>query len=194
MLTFDAGPHVYFWNDDIVPGVTDVIRGAIGDPFERVAPEILEHARQRGTAVHKACELDDAGNLDEDSVDFRIRPYVAAWRKFRAQFRCEVVMAESALYSRVYGYAGTPDVVIELPNFEQAVVDRKTGLPGPAAALQTAAYQVLAQENGLRPTRRFALRMLPTGQYRFDEYKNAGDVRDFLACLAVHRLRERIAA
>lgn len=196
MLEFDPVAHAYRWQGRPVPGVTTIIRGALGDPFERVAANVLEHARQRGQAVHKACELDDAGDLDETTVDVRIWPYVAAWRAFRREFRFRVIFAERPLFSDVHGYAGTPDCAIALPDGAHAVVDRKTGLPGPAAALQTAAYAHLidATFGAADPMRRFALRMLPTGKYRFDEYTNPRDWPDFLGCLAVHRLKERIAA
>jgi hypothetical protein len=195
MLEFDPVEHAYRWQGKPVPGVTTIIRGALGDPFEHVAAPVLERARQRGSAVHKACELDDAGCLDEATVDARIVPYVEAWRKFRREFGFRVQFAERPLYHAVHGYAGTPDCAIELACGLPAIVDRKTGLPGPAAALQTAAYAELAYwlDAPPRQVRRFALRMLPNGRYQMHEYTNPGDFRDFLACLAVHRLKERLA-
>jgi hypothetical protein len=196
MLEFDPVAHEYRWQRKLVPSVTTIIRGALGNPFERVAAPVMERARQRGTAVHKACELDDAGTLDESSVDPQIAAYVDAWRAFRREFGFEVLFAELPLYAHTHGFAGTPDCVIKLPDGVRAVVDRKTGLPGPAAALQTAAYAHLidAEFGADLPLRRFAMRMLPSGKYRFHEYTELGDWRDFLACLAVHRLRERLAA
>jgi hypothetical protein len=196
MLSFDEPSHVYTWKGAMVPGVTTVIRDALGNPFERVAADVLEHARQRGSAVHKACELDDAGMLDESTVDRRIVPYVDAWRAFRQQFQFQVLFAETPLYSVAHGFAGTPDCAIALLDGAVAVLDRKTGLPGPAAAMQTAAYAHLVDSEfdfGGIGLRRFALRMLPTGQYRIHEYTNPGDWRDFLAALTVYRLKERIA-
>ena len=67
----------------------------------------------------------------------------------------------------------------------------------PAAALQTAAYAALIDEEyGAEdaPMRRFALHALPSGKYRLHEFTNAGDWREFLAALVVMRLKERIAA
>lgn len=195
MLEFDPVQHVYRVAGGVVPGVTTVIRGALGDPFERVAAPILERARQRGNAVHKACELDDAGMLDESSVDPKIAAYVDAWRAFRREFAFRVLFAERPLYSALYGYAGTPDVVGVFEDSSVIVIDRKTGLPGPAAALQTAAYAALvAEATPCAVPARFALRMLPSGKYRMDEYSGVADWRDFLSCLNVHRLRERLAA
>lgn len=197
MLTFDADAHRYAFNGVRVENVTTVLRSALGDPFERVARDVLELARQRGKAAHLACQLDDAGTLDEASVDARILPYVDAWRLFRRQWRFDVNFAEVPLYSPTYGYAGTPDVVATSADGQIICIDRKTGLPGAFAALQTAAYATLVAErfalhwNGIR---RFALRMMPDGKYRFHEYDSPADWRDFLSCLNVHRIKERIAA
>jgi hypothetical protein len=194
-LQFDAARHVYSRGGRTVPGVTGVIRASLGYPFEHVAARVLEYAQQRGTAVHRACELDDEGVLDDATIDPRIMPYVVAWRSFRSQYPLTVITAETRLYSTVYGFAGTPDVVAMLPDDTLAVIDRKTGLPGIAARLQTAGYAQLVaelQSVDVRSVRRFALRMLPTGKYRFDEHTATSDWRDFIACLTVARLIERM--
>ena len=200
MLEFDAEGHVYRWNGEQKPGVTQIIRTALGNPFARVAGGVLETARQRGNAVHRACELDDAGNLDESSLDARIVPYVEAWRDFRHAFRFEVLFSEMPLYMPVYDFAGTPDCVVRFDDERFGVIDRKSGLPGRAAALQTVAYAML-----VRPMlgdgevvgcqiRRFALQMQANGNYRLHEYTSPRDWPDFLACLTVLRLKERISA
>ncbi len=196
MLAFEPASHTYTWKGARVPSVTTIIRRVLGNPFEHVAASLLAYARQRGTAVHKACELDDAGELDESTVDARIVPYLDAWRLFRQQFKFRVLFAEKPLYSEFHGFAGTPDCCIECDLGWLAVLDRKTGLPGPAAALQTAAYGHLVDRHidSDIPVRRFALRMLPNGKYKLHEYTAPGDWREFLACLVCVRLQERIAA
>lgn len=193
MLTFDPAAHAYEWNARPVPSVTQVIRSALGDPFERVAAPVLELARQRGRAVHRACELDDAGRLDESSVDPRIVEYVRAWRDFRRAFAFTIDYAERPLYSLVYDFAGTPDVVGRIDDTTVAVVERKTGLPGAAAELQTAGQAILVAKDAPQRIRRFALQMKPTGRYSLVEHKNPSDIRDFLSCLNVHRRKQRVA-
>lgn len=196
MLTFDAETHRYAWDGQPVPGVTQVIRSAVGDPFARIARDVLERKRQIGHAAHKAAELDAAGMLNEATVHPAVLPYLSAWRAFRRETGFEVVASEEKLYHTVLGYAGQLDFWGTFPARPgAAVVDLKTGLPGPMAAMQTAAYleMVLFHYAGLEgEQRRFALRALPTGRYKLEEYTNPGDWRDFLACLAVHRLKERI--
>lgn len=196
MLKFDSVGHRYTWQGAPVPGVTDVIRSALGDPFANVPPLVLEFKRTLGVAAHLACHLDDAGELDDASVHPEVRPRLEAWRAFRREFPFTVFASERPLYHTLYGYAGTPDRGIVVNGGKwHAVVDLKTGFPGPAAALQLAAYERLFDaEYGHPVMRRFALQALPSGRYRFTEYTGVSDWRDFLACLAVHRLKERIAA
>lgn len=197
MLAFDEPTHRYTWNGQPVPGVTEVIRSALGDPFANFDSETLTRKRQIGIAAHRAVELDDAGKLNQDSVHPAVLPYLEAWRAFRRESKFQPLMSETKEYSGQYGYAGTFDA-LGLLRDDLAVVDFKTGLPGPMAALQTAAYAPLIPDSiavAYPPPvriRRFALRALPTGRYKFDEYTNPADWRDFLACLAVYRLKKRI--
>ena len=198
MLTFDPVEHRYEWNGCVVPSITQVLRSVLGDPFLHVHPAALEYARQRGTAVHKACELDDAGQLDERSVAPEIAGYVRAWREFRRAFPFKVIASERPLYSSANGYAGTPDRIVAAFGF-RAVVEIKTGLPGIFADLQTAAQAILAQENysgsiefGVPPLRRFVMHIKANGTPHLDECTSQSDWRDFLSALNVYRLKERI--
>jgi len=195
MLAFDPIEHRYAWNGARVPGVTEVLSSVLGDAFARVPEHVLEHKRRIGEATHLACHLDDLGDLDEGSVHPEVRPRLEAWRAFRYESGCEVLISERPLYHPACGYAGTPDRLVRF-NGGRAVVDLKTGLPGARACLQTAAYAELvdAEYGAEEPLRRFALHALQDGRYRLIEHTNRGDLRDFLACLAVHRLKERIAA
>lgn len=193
MLTFDEPTHAYAWQGKPVPGVTAVIRGALGDPFARIDPDVLERKRAIGKAAHRAVELDDAGKLDEATVHPAVVPYLEAWRAFRRESGFAPLLSEQKGYHETYGYAGQLDVLGRI-NGDRAVVDLKTGLPGLQAAIQTAAYAMLVPYEltpGLQP-RRFALLAQINGRYKFIEYTAPGDWRDFLACLAVYRLKQRI--
>lgn len=197
MLTFDPVAHRYEWDGKATQSVTQVIAAALGDPF---AGRDVEHARQRGSAVHKACELDAVGCLDESTVAPEIRAYVDAWREFRRSFRPKIIASEMPLYTGLYDYAGTPDFVFchTHRNDLWGVVDIKSGLLGMRARLQTAGYMHLVGEHfNLRPMacKRFALQLRPSGTFQFVEHDNAAaDWRDFLSCLNVSRLKQKEAA
>ncbi len=194
-LVFDPVGHVYTWNGKRVPNVTAIIRDALGDPFANVSPAVLEYARQRGQAVHKACELDDAGQLDERTVDPVIAGYLEAWRALRQAWRFRIMASELPIYNPALGYACTPDVVFEAPT-TWGVIEIKTGLPGLQAELQTAAQLEAARHHFdmLQGGERFAVRLDKNGKPHFERHDHPGNWRDFLSCLNVCRLRERIAA
>lgn len=192
MLTFDEPSHVYAWNAKTVPSVTTILRDVLGDRFASINADILAHARQRGKAWHKARELDDAGQLDEGSVAPEIAGMLDAWRSFRRYWPHKVIASELPLYHKTLGYAGTPDLVLEAADW-CGVVDGKTGLPGPRAALQTVAYAELVREhfNATKLPRRFAIQVCADGKFRVTEYKVTSDWRDFISCLNVYRLRQK---
>ena len=58
-LVFRESDHTYWLGDVQVPGVTTVL--AILGGYEGIPERILRKAADRGTAVHKITELDDAG-------------------------------------------------------------------------------------------------------------------------------------
>lgn len=197
MLEFDEPSHTYRWNGKIVPGVTQVIRAALGDPFSGVPPDVLERKRAIGSAAHKACELDSQGRLDEATVHPAVLPYLRAWRAFVSETAFWPTWREEKVYNAAHGYAGQLDFLGGCAaNNTSMLVDMKTGLPGPLAALQTSAYAEAAcsERPSMPMPRRFSLQVLTTGRYKLVEYSNPGDFADFLACLRIYRLKERIAA
>jgi len=75
-----------------------------------------EWSRDRGSMVHLATHYDDMGELDEDSLDPIIIPYVDGWRKFKRESGFVVETSEVPMASKVYQYAGTPDVIGHFPS------------------------------------------------------------------------------
>lgn len=192
-LHFRAADHSYWLGDGRLPAVSDIIAPLDGFRNGAIPGRYLEEARARGTAVHRACELDDEGDLDERSVDASLRPYLAAWRGFSQARIAEMLAIEQPLASKRYHYAGTPDRVARLVTDHLAILDVKTGAPQSVHAIQTAAYAELAAEHyedrGKR-VKRFAVQLSGNGKFKLHEFKDAGDFGVFLACLSVWRWRE----
>ena len=100
---------------------------------------------ERGRMIHLATALYDYGTLDESSLDYRIVPYLEAFKSYREQFpfietdypdrNIEIVLGD-----HVYDYAGTLD---------RNDIEIKAGKPEPWHRIQLAAYQNLATLNGL---------------------------------------------
>lgn len=185
MLTFREDIHEYRWHGVVVPSVTTVLSSILGGPPDT---QNVREAAERGTIVHETIALDLAGDLDEASVDPQVAPYLAAARLFMRECDFKPTRWEERLYSAQHGVAGTLDCY-----GDGTVLDWKAGAKRPQYALQTCAYQILAEESGLPVKRRMVVYLKDTGAYEVELHKNASDRADFLALLRVFRLKERFS-
>lgn len=185
MLQFNAERHEYTVNGVIIPSVTTVLSSILGGPPDT---HNVRAAAERGTIVHETVALDLAGDLDEESVDPQVQPYLAAARLFCRECEFKPMIWEARLYSAAHGFAGTLDCY-----GDGIVLDWKAGAKRPQYALQTCAYQILAEESGLPVKRRMVVYLKDTGAYEVELHKNASDRADFLALLRVFRLKERFS-
>lgn len=165
-LQFDPATHAYTWRGARVPSVTQVLKdtGLIDDQW------YTERSRQIGQAVHLATEFDDAGRLNEATVATLIRPYLDAWRKFRAEtgFTPSPGGIEARIYNQSAQYAGTLDRIGALAGGAEVLLDIKTGAPQSWHALQLAAYAMALPEP--RRYRRARVQLKSDGTYRYTEF------------------------
>lgn len=186
-LIFDARTHTYMMGGEIVPGVTSVLKPLID--FSRIPADVLAAKADLGRRIHAATEFDDDGDLDEDSVEPDVAPYLAAYRRFRAESGAVVVANERMVYEPMHRYAGTLDRILQIDRIDW-LVDIKSCVTTPmSAGPQTAAY--LRALNDPRVQRRAALRLRPDGTYRFEPLTSPDDWSCFYACLAVRRYTEK---
>lgn len=179
-LTFDEASHTYQFNGQVVPGVTSIL-SPLTD-FSRVPPAVLEAASQFGKAVHRACELDDLGELDEAALDPALKPYLQAWRKFSAEHQVQWDVIEEPVYHITMRYAGTPDR-FGLVNGVRTVVDIKsTAQLYPAVGPQLAAYaNALLEPFAIR----MAVQLKADGTYVAKAYKDPTDWPMFASLLTL---------
>lgn len=164
---FDKEKHVYYVDGQKVPGVSEILRGlGLSKEYGGVSPFYAE----RGTAVHKAIEYLLAGELDEDTLDPLLVPYIngfKAWWKDRV-FPSLPPPTEVRLYSRRLNYAGTVDL-LTLPD---EIWDYKCSKdPDPAFELQGLLYENLVLEN-FGVTAVFRVLQLP-GENNFKVLENS---------------------
>lgn len=197
MLTFDETAHVYYWHGKPRPNVTRII--APLTDYSMIPAARLERARQQGVAVHRMVELDCKNDLDVATLPEWLRPYLAAWHRFKDETGFECWDAERRFYNERLGYAGTLDlagILHKLPKIRDgAIIDVKRSLfGGPAIGLQTVAYEdgrnALVPKD-LRTRYRFALILNADGSYRLPEYNDPDDRAAFLACLQQTRWKEK---
>jgi len=187
---FNKTDHSYWLGKTRLIGVSDAIQAAGLKDFSRIAPDVLEHARQRGTAVHTACHFLDEGDLDWATVSTEIEPYVRAWERFKKETGVELLRIEKPLFHATLGYAGTPDRVVNLyPH--KGIIDLKTYVPDAVTGIQLAGYSYL--EFGPQPMldapRRWGLWLKDDEKYSLTQYTDRGDEAVFMSCLTIAKFK-----
>ena len=182
-LTFNAAAHRYDLDGARLPSVTSILRPL--QDFGSVPADVLSAAAEFGSAVHLACELHDQGDLDTDTLDPALMPYLMAWQAFCREHDARWEMIEQPLYHTVLRYAGTLDrfgLVDGIP----AVVDLKTTARlYPVVGPQLAAYQHALQSHNVQALRRLAVRLREDGTYHAQEYMDTTDWPLFCSLLTV---------
>jgi hypothetical protein len=190
MIAFDAATHTYTGaHGERFPSVTQVLAPLID--FSMVPAATIEYARKLGTAVHKATELDDAGDLDESSVSPILVPYLDAWRNAVRDMEIEIVAYEQMVFHPAYKYAGMLDRRARIKG-ESAIIDIKTGGLFPSYGPQTAAYKSAVEaETGEKIKRRYTITLKDDGKYNLEMMNSADDWPAFLSCLTLWRFKKK---
>lgn len=184
-LTFDEANHRYAYDGRPVVSVTQalslsgIVDGGVFPPG----------AAERGTAVHLACQFDDEGSLDEETVAENIRPYLEGWRRFRAEsnFRHIPGGIEQRVYSAL-GFAGTIDRIGTFGEGPLWIIDIKSGVKHRSWPIQTAAYSLAYCEmNGLASATvmRATVQVTRDATYQLIPYRATRDFNVFRAALTI---------
>ena len=191
-LTFNEAEHRYFYGEMELPSVTTAL--SVITDFSMVQPQVLERARVRGVAAHRATELDDLGTLDESSLSPVLVPYLDAWRLFRLQTGFIPDNIEERVFSLKHLYAGTLDRVgtLEKRFAKRVLIDIKaravmTDDTGPQLAAYAQAWLDMTGEDLM--DHRYSVQLKPDGKYKLHHYQNVSDLGAFLGCLAVFNWR-----
>jgi hypothetical protein len=185
-LTFDPDTHRYSVGGKPIPSVTTVLRKAGLIDFSGIPLEVLNFARERGTRVHLATELDDRGELDLASVIPEELGYIDAYRRFKREAGFVATSIEQRVCSHRYWYAGTLDRIGNMRK-KRSLLDIKTGEPQRAVGPQTAAYKAALPENKMP---RFALYLQADGAYQLVSLNDSDDLAVFLAALRIVKWRK----
>lgn len=165
MIEFNEATHTYWYDGLNVPGVSEIIEGA-GLTDANAKQHYTKFHADRGTAVHKACELLDKGILDESSLDPEIEGYVEAYKKFLKEYEPGWVEIEKRGFNKQLFYAGTLDRAGFLTDSGAAVLDIKTGQKAKWHAIQLALYAMLLVENQTPNTNLYGLYLKRDGSFK----------------------------
>jgi hypothetical protein len=165
--------------------VSEVLRFLSREAYDDINQYKLDNAADRGTAVHKACEVLYKYKSVECTPD--IEPYVMAFLQFLKDHKCEFSDIEKPLADVELGIAGTPDLCGTVDG-EEAIVDMKaqSAIKKTLVKAQLNAYRGLRIKNGKpTPVKLYCLQLMNDGKYRL--YPVAVDDTEWSSCLALHR-------
>lgn len=187
-LDFDEPSHVYRLDGRVIPSVTQILAPLVD--YSMVKPEVLERARQLGQAVHRATELYDNDDLDEDTLSDEVYPYLIGWQKFRRECGFVPLLREARFAHPSLGFAGTLDTVGPVKG-ELAVIDlKKMATLGPVVGVQTAAYKELCVRHGFNVITRYGL-SLRQNSYQLIPYTGLTDWHCFVSLLTLHNWKQK---
>lgn len=131
-------------NIDDYTRVTTVLYPFSG--LEKIDGEIVRHAGERGTKVHKICEGIMSG-LGEIGVDEETEPYVESFKKWWGDGK-QIVEMEKRFYCESLGITGQVDIIIQTED-GMAIVDLKTSYkPSKTWQVQGSGYYYLVKDAG----------------------------------------------
>jgi len=185
MNNFDSETHTYTINDKSVPSVTQILKGVFGE-------EVWYNNwyAERGTAIHQAIHYLVQGVLNYDTLDERIVGYVQAFLKFLNETGFTVLDSEIRMYSDLYQFAGTADLILADKNGDLTLADIKSSIE-PKVDLQLAGYSILYDKK--LPLKRYcAVGLKEDGNYNMRWVKDiAVAKRVFMACLTVYNWKKQ---
>lgn len=191
-LEFDAAAHVYRLGERVLPSVTQILAAVGLSDFS--APHFTEAVRDRGSMVHAAIMLDNEGDLDEETLDPQLVPYLSGWRRFLQESCATIEFWEQRLCDPDLGVAGTLDGVILLEGASgrtrRVIVDVKRG-HYPSASIQLAAYQHMAYALYPKPVvfERAVVELPGDGNYRVHTFTDHLDRTTWQAAVRLYQWR-----
>jgi len=144
-----------------------------------------ELGKIRGSYVHRACELDDLGQLDESTVDEQIRGRLEAWRRFKSDFRPTFTAIEHRIDSPALGLSGQPDRIAN-DDAGAWIIDLKSGGEAPWQGVQLGGYAYL---HGWKP-RITNVYLRESGTYSMRDWSLRENEALFLAAFRIARWKQ----
>jgi len=185
---FDAEKHLYFIDGVNVPSFSEIAEANGLFNYSAVSEEVMQASGQFGSAAHKACQLWDLEQLDEESLSEPLIPYLDGWKKFRSEFGVVIYpqWIETPMFSLKYRFGTTPDRIVSIGNKMTVLEIKTTTTIQKAIAVQTAAQKLAFEENYGSIKQRLAVQLVGDGKYKIHEYKKLSDEAVFKSAVNVY--------
>ncbi len=181
-----AAPGLEFWK------IRTAVTAALSDPTLSVEEAMAAIYVKRDTAGGEGSDahriIENISLSGDQGIEYKgkVGGYINAYRKFVKDVPHKILAAETVVYSKVHGYAGQIDAVIELPSGRRVLIDYKTSNQiVPEYHLQLAAYLNALKEMGKQIDGAAILHLCEDGTYSFID--SAADIEVFLACLKLFK-------
>lgn len=172
-LAFDEDSHLYTWKGRPAPSVSAILN------LKRDFSMIPEHNAQAGLhfgkVLHEALFLLDTDDLDRDSLDPMLLPYIAGYERFKAapgdyisalageMLDTRNMLAECAMGHDSCGYCGTLDRLFAVGKYD-VLLDFKSGQANRWTGVQLAGYGRLLLAMGIVRIDRLRMYEITWGQ------------------------------
>lgn len=178
-----------------LPHVTRVLAEAgLGPDLTGIAPDVLEAARRRGSAVHALVDAHGYGALEPGDVEPEFKGYLDAYEAFCRDLKHEPIVSEYEVIHPAWHYVGHLDRVGWVHK-SRVLIDWKVvaTVDVDAVAAQLAAYEMAWE--AMRPTEpiaeTLAVQLKADGTYRVHVVDSEGARQVFLAALVIYTERRR---
>lgn len=182
-LIFFERDHSYEVDGQKLPSVSEIIRFLSREIYANATQYRLDHAADRGTRVHRACEnIDRYGSCEADA---EIEPYVMAYIQFLKDKKPDWKLIETSLCDLQDGFAGTLDRYGVISG-KRVIVDLKSNssIKPVLVTAQLNGYRHLARVNEHEVDAIASLHLKKDGKYSYVE-RPVNDT--FYACLMLHK-------
>lgn len=193
-FTFIGETHQYVEDGIVRPSVTQILNDCGLVCYNGIPEEILQRKADIGTAAHVATWYSDEGDLDWNSVDDAVAPYVLAWIKFRKETGFVPRINEHRGIGEIGGvrYGYTFDAEGVLFGWDSLLEKKCTAAVEPSWGPQCAAYEhALFKTDGKR-RRRVAVHLKPNCNYSLVPLPEVQDYQIFRTALLRPRGWEQV--
>jgi hypothetical protein len=176
-VTLEPQEHKYTLDDGtVLPATSDILKACGISQYYGNS----QNALNKGTIIHKMTELYDLDDLGE--YDKEYEPYLNSWIKFRKDAKIASFEVIEQPMASSLGFATTPDRFVD-----GCVIDIKTGGLYPSYAIQTAAHEIVIEENLLVKVKKRMVVQLKENGYKAVEYDNPKDKEVFVSAINVYK-------
>lgn len=188
-FTYRDSDHTYWLDEKRIFGTTDVIKA---NGLMSGADFFTELGRDRGKAIHAACELLFWDNLDWSTVDKRIEGFVTSCAEYVAHSKFKPRRTEHQAFHPQLLYAGAWDADGDSLQIEDFLFDLKSGGKEKWHGVQTSAYKELAAVNGIKIKRRGSLYLQENGSMaKLYLHEDRNDFKVFQSALRILQKEEQ---